>query len=255
MPDKIKVIIAAHKPYWMPDDPLYLPVHVGAAGKDVIPGYQRDDEGDNISTKNPHYCELTGVYWAWKNLDADYVGLAHYRRHFRGKGPRNILTLEEAKQLLSKAPVVVPKKTDYVISTVEQHYADTHSPEHLVALRKAVATVSPEYLDAYDACMKHRSAHMLNMFLMRRDLFDAYCGWMFSVLREAEKGIDYTGMTPFQARLMGRLSELLLDVWLQKNSVSYVECPLVSMERVNWFKKGSAFLASKFLGKNYSKSF
>ena len=156
MPDKIKVIIAAHKPYWMPDDPLYLPVHVGAAGKDVIPGYQRDDEGDNISTKNPHYCELTGVYWAWKNLDADYVGLAHYRRHFRGKGPRNILTLEEASQLFSKAPVVVPKKTDYVISTVEQHYADTHSPEHLVAMRKAVATVSPEYLDAYDACMKLR---------------------------------------------------------------------------------------------------
>jgi len=29
----IKIIIAAHKKYWMPTDPVYLPVHVGAEGK------------------------------------------------------------------------------------------------------------------------------------------------------------------------------------------------------------------------------
>ena len=63
----VKVIVAAHKPYEMPFDKMYLPVHVGAAGKDSI-GYQRDDEGDNISNLNPYYCELTGLYWAWTNL-------------------------------------------------------------------------------------------------------------------------------------------------------------------------------------------
>ena len=77
----VKIIVATHKPYKMPDDEMYLPVHVGAAGKDSI-GYQRDDEGENISSKNPYFCELTGLYWAWKNLNADYIGLAHYRRHF-----------------------------------------------------------------------------------------------------------------------------------------------------------------------------
>lgn len=38
----VKVIVATHKPYEMPSDKLYLPVHVGAAGKESI-GYQRDE--------------------------------------------------------------------------------------------------------------------------------------------------------------------------------------------------------------------
>lgn len=31
-----KIIVAAHKPYTMPDDEMYLPVHVGAAEKKVL---------------------------------------------------------------------------------------------------------------------------------------------------------------------------------------------------------------------------
>jgi hypothetical protein len=46
----IKIIIAAHKKYWMPTDPVYLPVHVGAEGKASI-GYTPDNTGDNISSK------------------------------------------------------------------------------------------------------------------------------------------------------------------------------------------------------------
>ena len=80
----IRVIVATHKACDIAQDPLYLPVHVGAAGKEDI-GFTRDDSGDNISEKNPHFCELTGLYWAWKNLDDDYIGLCHYRRYFGGE--------------------------------------------------------------------------------------------------------------------------------------------------------------------------
>ena len=79
--ENIKVIVATHKKYQMPKDEMYIPVQVGAEGKDDL-GYQKDNEGENISLKNPFYCELTGLYWAWKNLNADYVGLCHYRRYF-----------------------------------------------------------------------------------------------------------------------------------------------------------------------------
>ena len=71
------IVVAAHKKYRMPSDPLYLPIHVGAEGKKDAKGnpldfgYQKDNVGDNISIKNPRYCELTGIYWAWKNLDSD----------------------------------------------------------------------------------------------------------------------------------------------------------------------------------------
>ena len=80
----VKIIVATHKTYPMPNDKMYFPIQVGAEGKNNL-GYQADNTGDNISKKNPYFCELTGLYWAWKNLDADYIGLAHYRRHFKGK--------------------------------------------------------------------------------------------------------------------------------------------------------------------------
>lgn len=60
-----KIIIATHKLYDMPQDDIYLPVHVGREGKEPLP-YQPDNTGDNISDKNASYCELTGLYWAWK---------------------------------------------------------------------------------------------------------------------------------------------------------------------------------------------
>ena len=79
---EVIVIVAAHKEYQMPTGEMYLPVYVGAAGKKSIEGYRRDDEGENISDLNPYFGELTGLYWAWKNLNTDYLGLVHYRRHF-----------------------------------------------------------------------------------------------------------------------------------------------------------------------------
>lgn len=70
----IKVIVATHKQYRMPSDNCYMPLHVGKQGK-VDLGYLGDDSGDSISEKNGHYCELTGLYWAWKNLKSDYLDL------------------------------------------------------------------------------------------------------------------------------------------------------------------------------------
>lgn len=77
----IKIIVAAHKQCEMPKDDIYLPVQVGKSlnlNKDF--GYQTDNSGENISSKNPYYSELTALYWGWKNLDVDYIGLVHYRR-------------------------------------------------------------------------------------------------------------------------------------------------------------------------------
>lgn len=84
---KTKIIIATHKPYWVPDDPVYLPVQMGHAIHPDI-GYVGDDTGENISEKNWNFCELTGLYWAVHNIDAEYLGIVHYRRYFGSRRHR-----------------------------------------------------------------------------------------------------------------------------------------------------------------------
>ncbi|MDE5944144.1 MAG: DUF4422 domain-containing protein [Rikenella sp.] len=82
--------MAYHKPAPIVSGSVYRPIHVGKALSEVdIPGTIGDDTGDNISRKNPLYCEMTAAYWAWKNdRDSDYIGLCHYRRVFSMKRPK-----------------------------------------------------------------------------------------------------------------------------------------------------------------------
>lgn len=254
----IKIIVAAHKPYWMPQDDIYLPLHVGHAGKEDI-GFQADDTGDNISEKNPNFCELTGLYWAWKNLDCDYIGLAHYRRHFAIKinfkdKKNSVLTHEQLEPLLEKYDVILPKTRNYYIETIYSHYKHTFDSEHLDITRKIISRKYPEYLAYFDKVMNSTSAHMFNMFIMKKELADKYCEWLFDILFELEKRIDISGMSAFEARLFGRVSEMLLDVWLITNNISFAEIKYVHMEKINWIKKIYGFLSAKFCGVKYQKS-
>lgn len=85
--ENIKLLVAMHKAYCLPEDAVYAPIQVGGVH---IPGMEnalRDDTGENISNKNRSYCELTALYWGWKNLQADYLGLVHYRRYLPAECP------------------------------------------------------------------------------------------------------------------------------------------------------------------------
>lgn len=254
----IKIMVAAHKPYWMPDDNTYLPIHVGKAlHEDLDLGYTGDDTGDNISEKNPHYCELTAIYWAWKNLQADYAGLVHYRRYFTNKEVHDsrakrqqVLTTADWEKLLAKAPVVVPDKRRYYIESNESHYLHAHHPEGLTVTRQIVQELYPDYMPAYDLVMHRTWAHMFNMFVMRKDLYDQYCEWLFAILGELERRVDISSYTPYEARIYGFVSELLLDVWLEHNHIPYVEQNVSFMEPQNWLKKGTAFLWRKLNASN-----
>ena len=94
----------------MPMDEMYIPVRVGSALADNDFGYQRDDQGDNISKHNPYLAELTALYWGWKNLDADFIGLAHYRRHFSSSKSNwkfeRVLSSRDAEKLCDKVAII-----------------------------------------------------------------------------------------------------------------------------------------------------
>ncbi len=254
-PMKISILVAAHKPYPMPGEAIYLPVQVGAKGKDSIdPAWARDDAGENISEKNPTFCELTGLYWAWKNLDADAVGLCHYRRYpgrpgirrLGGKGGR-LLTGAEAEALLSKADLILPKKRHYWIETRGSQYAHAHHAEDLRCVEGILSERCPEYLPAWKHMLSTRSGHICNMFVMPRRLFDPYCEWLFGILFEAERRLDIDGYSAQDRRVFGFLGERLLDVWVERKALAFTEVPVVNTEKQHWLRKGSAFLKRKLV--------
>ena len=259
----IKVIVATHKKYRMPKDKLYLPLHVGAKGKDDL-GYIRDDTKKNISKKNPFFCELTGLYWAWKNLDNDYIGLVHYRRHLSlnkirtkdiDKKYSQLLTLKECDKLLKDTDIILPKKRKYYIENLYNHYKHTMYIEPLDETRKIIEEKYPKYLLEFDKLHKRRSAHMFNMFIMKKDILDKYSQWLFDILFELEKRVDVKQYDIFHSRFYGRVSELLLDVYINTNNLNYKEIYFIDIENINWLKKGTSFLKAKFFGKKYEGSF
>lgn len=254
----IKIVVATHKKYQMPEDSMYVPVHVGAKGKSSI-GYTRDSAGDNISDQNSSFSELTGLYWAWKNLKSDYLGLVHYRRYFKGKSKgklyNQILSYLETDALLDKAPIIVTKKRKYYIMNIYDHYCNTMHQETLDTAIKIIKRDYPEYSDAIDTCMKRTYMHGFNMFIMRRDLLDEYLTWLFDILFKLTDELKDKAYDSFHARYPGRVSERLLDVWLTYKGYEFVEVPFVYMEKVNKLKKGISFLQAKILKKKYDGSF
>lgn len=221
-------MVAAHKEFPVPNNDLYMPILVGAVNN-YKPGmtFQRDDEGDNISAKNPSYCELTGIYWAWKNLkDVDAVGLVHYRRYLYTSKPydlKNIATEQEITNLLKKYDVILPKERNYYIENTYKHYNNSHHIEPLDKTREIIARNYPEYLSAFDGVMKSTKAHMFNMFVMKKPMFDSYCEFLFGVLSTLEEQIDISDYSVQEKRVFGYISELLMDTWLYTNQFSYTE--------------------------------
>lgn len=256
----IKLLIAAHKQCELPNDAIYLPVQVGKALHPdlTLEGYQPDNEGENISEKNLNFCELTALYWGWKNIEADYVGLVHYRRYLGVRQVKDklasVLTSREAEELCAKDDIILPQKRRYYIETIWSHYQHTHDISHLERTRIIIEKRSTEYLPAFDKIMKRTWAHMFNMFIMKKELLDAYCSWMFPILFELEQQVDLRNLSTFDARLFGRVSEFLLDVWIEKNGYTYKEIKMIQIGDENWPKKIWSFLMAKFFGKKYSQS-
>lgn len=255
MNKNVKIVVAVHKPYDVLRDDTFVPVHAGALGKADL-GYQSDAQGEHISEKNGLYCELTALYWAWKNMPSDALGLMHYRRYLgvparcaaRMQLRERIATGEELAAYLDQTPIILPKKRNYFIENREDQYVHAHGRESLDMLRSVLAEKCPQYLSALEKTLGRTAGHCFNIFVMRRELADAYCAWMFDTLFEVEKRMREEMPQAVAARLFGFLSERMMDCWLETHGYAYMELPVVNMEKQNWPRKIAAFLVRKFKG-------
>ena len=115
----IKIVIAMHKEYSIPNDEIYIPLLSGKACNLIHDSkYYKDIIGINISEKNSAYNDACHLYWAWKNIDTQYIGLVHYRKLLSIKKSKNIndaLTKTEIENLTRKYDIILPKKSKYYI--------------------------------------------------------------------------------------------------------------------------------------------
>ena len=240
---KTIIISASHTAEPVPSGTGCLPVMAGSAVfSGVIPaGRVRDDSGDNISAKNGGYCELTALYWAWKNLDADIIGLCHYRRYFASpRSKKDYLLPDEAEHLLKYFDVLLPSERNYVFETNYTQYCNSHHAADLDLAREIIADRHPEFLKAFDRRMAMTKGHRFNMFVMKRSDADNYCEWLFDILFELEKRLDISSYTDRDRRVFGFVAERLMDVWIDASGLFSTDLNYIFIGREHLAAKGFA---------------
>ena len=222
------VYIAVHKDVPIVSSEGYVPVQVGAR---FAPPFcaLRDDTGLNISHKNPHYCELTGLFWVWHNTRDDYKGLVHYRRYFTHCG--HILQETEIRDFLGDHDVILPRREPLRERAWQEFCLHSGHERDLRLTRDAVGLVSRDMLPAFDAVMAGHSLHLYNMLIASAGEFDAYCRWLFAVLTQVERRVDMTDYTPYERRLYGFLGERLLNVWVTHRGLRVKTLPVKNTEQ------------------------
>lgn len=239
----VKIMVCAHKDVKLPKNDWFFPIQAGAVLHDAIPGFTGDNSGDNISAKNPHFCELTCHYWMWKNEKADIVGLNHYRRYFdfERRWPmfspdRSFTTIDYIdkpyrfpdleKMLDTKCDIILPPKRHYPYSVGTQ-YKVFHLVNDLNILRDVISDLSPDYLPAFDHLMNDENGYSgYNMFITRWKHFDGYSEWMFKILFEVERRVKLSPY-PDQARIFGYMSERLINVYCMRHNLRVKYVPVI----------------------------
>lgn len=257
----IKIMVASHKDYEFPEDKGYFPVQVGKALCKADYGVVGDETGDNISFLNKSFCELTGLYWLWKNQEADIFGLVHYRRYFKPILDRSlkvknlsIASSLDLATLMESFDLIVPRRRCYFIETIRSHYEKAHYISDVNVLEEVISEEAPEYLQAFEKVFQSRCLSLYNMFLMDAKHFNEYAEWLFNLLFKLEKRIPYKGYGPYQARVFGFLAERLFNVWLEHNKASLrvKRLPVVNLEGENLLLKAWGLMRRRFLGDKQS---
>lgn len=232
----LKILVCHYRDVYIKStNSAYLDLQCGKDATGLDLGMQGDNTGDNISARNQYWSEITGLYWAWKNLEhADYVGLCSYRRFFNFKpalgGPVRVIPqsrkieiedidLSVVTGLLSKYDVIIPEPFTYAYSirrVCSMNYVD----RDFDLLEQLVHDVSPEY----DAAFRHvfyGTNKMIghNMFILPWDRFQKFCSWVFDILLRLETKIDPTHYPIRQVRVFGYMHEILLGVFIEHHKL------------------------------------
>lgn len=230
-------------------NPLYVPVVCGSCyAKNINSQFTRDDKGNNISQKRNSFCEFTVQYWAWKNENADYYGLCHYRRYLTFSKKRfcantqgqvmegmlddhaiakyDFLNEKRMRNIIEGYDAVVNEAADVNhISTPQgfQHSVYDHWAAHdgmffdkrvLPLLMETIHELKPKYYEAAVAYMHDKWHRGYNCYVMKKDLFDEMCLFQFPIMFAMEKKLSENGISKQFVRTLGYLGEMMYGIFI-----------------------------------------
>lgn len=239
---------------------ILTPLHVGRAVSGFALNMQGDDEGDNISVKNPMYCELTGLYWVWKNnKQSDYIGMLHYRRFLDfciGRSRENVgfdgldeqafspcfldeygLCEKQIESIVTMYDMILPEPfnvSKVSQSSLKNHYctALNHHERDFNTARQAIADLYPEDLKYFDQMSHACELYACNMFVFKRDVFEEYCAWLFPLLEKIESDICFDGYSATEKRVIGYLGERLLTLFVIKKKAENPNLSILHLKKI-----------------------
>lgn len=246
-----KILVCCHKQDIFAKQPPFYPIQVGKAISNIDLNIPGDDTGVNISSKNSSFCELTGMYWAWKNLkDTDVIGLCHYRRYFdfyhQGRfgfpstsfktadfDSINLTIPDKIKKAVESGSIVVTKPRYYRFP-LYYDYCECHISDDIRSLNIIIQkTQSKNIRDAFfKVFYQGNKLRHYNMFIMKWEQFNQYCSWLFPLLGQVENAIDISHYNPTQKRIFGFMAERLFNVWIVATNQRVIEKPVI------WINEG-----------------
>ncbi|MDI2112654.1 DUF4422 domain-containing protein [Commensalibacter nepenthis] len=234
----VKILLCHHKQAPYVKNECFVPIHVGKEISKVSLDYCiGDNTGDNISAKNKSWCELTALYWAWKNLDADYYGLMHYRRYLHFKQDDNNFYIinqiseteienggwdaENITRFCSQYDIITapiwgihPVGANHHLMTGYDFYAKEHYSKDLDIVIEIIKEKYPQFYFSLLDTLANKHCFFGNIAIMKKKYFHEYCDFIFGVLSEAEKKIDISSYDSYQYRIWGFIAERLTNCYV-----------------------------------------
>ncbi|MCR2048722.1 DUF4422 domain-containing protein [Acetatifactor muris] len=228
-----RIYVVTHKKYNIKNDDLYKPICVGDNYYNET--YLSEKNGDNISALNEKINECTALYWIWKNTKEEYIGLNHYRRYFYDSNMRicgNFLCKETIERQFEKYDILLPSlsRTYYVLEEIRRSVSDEETFKRgYEIIRSRIEEQQPDYIAAFDSVMHGHREYICNLFVMKRDIFEAYCEWLFSFLIDVANQMDVSRCTGNSRRVIGFFAERMLTVWLFRQDLRIKELPILKL--------------------------
>lgn len=231
-----KIFVCYHKKDEIIQNEVLTPISLNSNNIELDFCEYQDNVGTNIADYNYTFCELTALYWMWKNTDYDYIGLFHYRRllyltediQFEGMRSKFItisginnqfdkygLDSVNINNLMRKYDIILPKSEALETSVYEQYRNfSSHVPEHLDMAVQYIEKNHPEMIESVRSTLEGNKIFFCNMFVGKKKLIDEYCEWVFPILFHVIDNTNEDGLNIQQLRYAGFVSERLFTIYI-----------------------------------------